>query len=117
VTPAADPYGPEVRALFRAPEHAGTLAGGRVAHARGQGVEVELSMLCDGSRIDVLRFRAYGCPHLLAAAEAFCRDFEGRQLAELNWYSAVETVNSLSVPVEKTGRILVLEDAVRLLGT
>jgi NifU-like protein involved in Fe-S cluster formation len=117
VTPVTDPYGAEVRALFRAPAHAGSIAGGRVAHARGQGVEVELSMLTDGTRISALRFRAYGCPHLLAAAEAFCRDFEGRHLADLARYSAVETVNSLSVPVEKTGRILVLEDAVRLLGT
>ncbi len=114
---AADPYSPEVRRLFRAPAHAGSLAGARVARAQGQGVAVELSMLSDGARIGALRFRAYGCPHLLAATEAFCGDFEGRPLADLHAFSAVEAAHRLSVPIEKTGRILVLEDAVRLLGT
>ena len=114
---AREGYSAEVRQLFRAPTHAGSLAGGRIARAAGQGVSVELSMRCDGAMIGALRFRARGCPHLLAAAEAVCRDFEGRPVADLASYSALATVNSLPVPVEKTGRILVLEDAVRLLGT
>lgn len=116
MTLPADPYGAEVRRLFRAPAHAGSLAGAGRARAAGQGVAVELFLERDGPEIRQLRFRAYGCPHFIAAAEALCRDYEGRRVAELATYSAVETMTALPVPAEKTGRILVLEDAARALA-
>ncbi len=114
---ATDPYSDEVRRLFDAPAHAGLLDSACRVQSDGQGVTVELSMQLDGESMTILRFRAYGCPHLIAAAEAFCRAYEGRAVTELAGFSAVELMDSLPVPVEKTGRILVLEDAVRLLGT
>jgi nitrogen fixation protein NifU and related proteins len=117
VTSDEVPYSATVRALFAAPVHAGGLEPALRARCEGQGVVVELSMQQDGAAIRRLRFRAYGCPHLIAAAEAFCRDYEGRPLSELRQFSAVELVRDLPVPIEKTGRILVLEDAVRSLGT
>ena len=64
-----------------------------------------------------LRFQAWGCPHVIAAAEAFCAAYEGRPAAEMLEFSATGLMQTLSVPVEKTGRILVLEDAVRSLGS
>ncbi|HEX5787295.1 MAG TPA: iron-sulfur cluster assembly scaffold protein [Woeseiaceae bacterium] len=112
----ADPYGPEVRRLFRAPAHAGTLEAADRVRVEGQGVAVELCMLRAGPAIRQLRFLAWGCPHFIAAAEALCRDYEGRAVAELAGYSAVETVRTLPVPRGKTGRILVLEDAARALA-
>ena len=112
----ADPYGPEIRRLFRAPAHAGTLEAADRVRAEGQGVVVELCMQRSGAAIGQLRFLAYGCPHFIAAAEALCRDYEGRAVAELAGYSAVETVKTLPVPPGKTGRILVLEDAARALA-
>ena len=60
-----------------------------------------------------MRFRAYGCPHVIAACEAsLCADFEGRKPGRRPT-SSIQTrlCERLSVPVEKTGRILVLEDA------
>ena len=63
-----------------------------------------------------MAFRAYGCPHLIAAAEAACAELEGRDAVELLEFPASDLMQSLSVPVEKTGRILVLEDAIRSLG-
>jgi len=63
-----------------------------------------------------LRFRARGCPHLIAACEAFCAAFEGREVDALLEFTAGDLMQRLPVPVEKTGRILVLEDAVRALG-
>lgn len=110
------PYSNAVRELFSRPDHAGRLDGGRSASATAQGMQVELSARAEDGQVLALRFRAFGCPHLIAAAEAFCRDFEARPVVELLQYRAAEIMQSLAVPVEKTGRILVLEDAVRSLG-
>lgn len=111
----ADPYGDEVRRLFAEPRHAGTVDGGVSVLEDAQGVRVELSATTAGGRIATLRFRVWGCPHLIAAAEAFCAEFEGRDVAGLEVFRAAPMKNKLGVPAEKTGRILVLEDAVRSL--
>ena len=114
--PVADPYGARVRALFESCAHAGRIEGGVEASAAEQGVRVELTADVSDDVVRALRFRAWGCPHLLAAAEWFCGEFEGRELAELEGFEAVEIMQTLPVPREKMGRILVLEDAVRSLG-
>ena len=111
-----DPYSERVRALFASAVHAGRVEGGLEAYAGDQGTRVELTARVDDDKIGELRFRAWGCPHLLAAAEAFCDEFEGRRLSELAAFQAVEVMQTLPVPREKMGRILVLEDAVRSLG-
>jgi NifU-like protein involved in Fe-S cluster formation len=113
----ADPYSEQVRALFARPDHAGDLekASARV-HIEEQGVRTSLAAQCDGDIIEYLRFRAWGCPHLLAAAEAVCRSYEGEALTALQAFSAAEIMQTLPVPREKLGRILILEDAVRSLG-
>jgi NifU-like protein involved in Fe-S cluster formation len=111
-----DPYSPLVRAYFAHPEHGGVLAGGIAVTAPAQGVRIELGATCEAGRVQALRFRAWGCPHVIAAAEAFCRDFEGEAVSALTGFESGAIRDKLSVPVEKTGRILVLEDAVRALG-
>ena len=113
---SADPYSERVRALFASAAHAGRVEGGVEAYAREQGVRVELTARVEGGTMSELRFRAWGCPHLLAAAEAVCRGFEGRPTAALQAFSAAEIMQTLPVPREKLGRILLLEDAVRSLG-
>ena len=112
----ADPYSERVRALFSSPVHAGRVASGLEAYVEDQGVRVELTARVEDGTLGELRFRAWGCPHLLTAAEAFCDDFEGHKLSELDAFQAVEIMQTLPVPREKMGRILVLEDAVRSLG-
>lgn len=113
---STDPYSTEVRALFDDPAHAGVIDGGYSASVDDQGVRIELSAGIEDGALVALRFRAWGCPHVIAAAEAFCRDFEGREAATLLEFSSSGLMQSLTVPVEKSGRILVLEDAVRSLG-
>ena len=110
-----DPYGERVRELFANPAHAGQIQDAVRANVDDQGVRVELSARCRENRLETLRFRAWGCPHFLAAAEAFCREYEGSDCAGLAGFGAAEIMQTLPVPTEKTGRILVLEDAVRLL--
>jgi NifU-like protein involved in Fe-S cluster formation len=114
---SADPYGAGVRELFAELDHAGDLEkpAARVQISE-RGVRLALAADIDGVIIVSLRFRAWGCPHLLAAAEAFCRAYEGRSVAALDEFAVAEIMQTLPVPREKLGRILVLEDAVRSLG-
>ena len=114
---SSDPYSARVRELFDAPAHVGRLGGELCAKVEDQGIRICLSATLAGSEIRSLRFRVWGCPHVIAAAEAVCADYEGRSSAELLEFSASDLMQSLSVPVEKTGRILVIEDAVRTLGS
>ena len=112
-----EPYGERVRALFNAPSHVGLVQGGPSVRVEDQGLRIRLSAAARDGQISALRFQAWGCPHLIAAAEAFCVEYEQRPVADLLDFSASDLMQSLPVPVEKTGRILVLEDAVRSLGS
>jgi NifU-like protein involved in Fe-S cluster formation len=112
----SDPYSARVRELFASTPHAGLVEGGVVVRVDDQGVQIELSARADGDRVRELRFRAWGCPHVIAAAEAFCTGYGGQRVSHLLEFSVSGLMQTLAVPVEKTGRILVLEDAVRSLG-
>jgi len=113
---SADPYSGRVRALFEHPVHAGSLEQAPQVLIEDQGVRIALTAQAEDGRIRAFRFRAYGCPHVVAAAEALCERYEGRPVAELEAFEAVDLVRDLPVPAEKTGRILVIEDAARSLG-
>jgi NifU-like protein involved in Fe-S cluster formation len=111
-----EPYSDHVRQLFADPDHAGDLADAEQVRVDEQGVRIALAARCEAGVVTDLRFRAWGCPHVLAAAESFCRVYEGRPCADLLDFRAAELMQTLPVPTEKFGRILVLEDAVRSLG-
>ena len=110
------PYSPRVREYFAAPAHAGDVDGGLSVFVDEQDVCLRLSGAAADDRVAALRFRARACPHVIAAAEAACAELEGRPVVDLIEYSARDLMDNLPVPVEKTGRILVLEDAIRALG-
>lgn len=111
-----EPYSDRVRQLFANPVHAGELADAQQIRVDDQGVRIVLAARCDAGILEALRFHAWGCPHVLAATEAFCSDYEGRPCADLLDFRAADLMQTLPVPTEKLGRILVLEDAVRSLG-
>ena len=110
------PYSERVREYFGAPAHAGDLADGAVVNVDEQGVRLQLSATVGDETVATMRFRAWGCPHTIAAAEAACGALEGGPAQELLEFSVSGLMEELAIPVEKTGRILVLEDAVRSLG-
>lgn len=112
---SADPYNSVVRRLFAETAHAGDVSGGASAYFEDQGLRIRLSASVANGRIAELRYRAWGCPHVIAATEWFCQQFEGRDVAELEQLETGQIMRELAVPVEKTGRILVLEDTVRSL--
>jgi NifU-like protein involved in Fe-S cluster formation len=114
---SSDPYSSLVREFFAQPAHSGSLEGAVEAYIDDQGLRIRLYALLENDQIRTLRFQAWACPHTIAAAEAFCAAYEGRPVADLLEFASSDLMKSLSVPIEKTGRILVLEDAVRLLGS
>ncbi len=113
---SADPYNAKVRDYFAAPPHAGELAGGIAARLDAQGLRVEFAARLEDGRIAALRFRARGCPHVIAAAEWVCDYYEGKPVEALEVFPIARIMEDLAVPTEKTGRILVLEDAIQSLG-
>jgi NifU-like protein involved in Fe-S cluster formation len=111
-----DPYNSMVRAYFAQAQHAGVVENGATGYFEDQGMRIRLSAEVADGRLLKLRFEAWGCPHVLAASEAFCRQFEGRPATDLEQFETTPIMRDLAVPIEKTGRILVLEDTVRSLG-
>ena len=114
-----DPYNAEVRAYFENPVHAGDLQGeyatmlvADVSESE-KGARVVLSAGIDDGMIAEIRFRAWGCPHLIAAAELVCREKENGPADDLDDFSPNGIMQRLSVPGEKIGRIFLLEDALK----
>jgi NifU-like protein involved in Fe-S cluster formation len=112
----AEPYSWLVRHLFDNTMHAGSVAGAASAAKNEQGVRLELSGSASDGAVTTLRFLAYGCPHVIATAQALCAELEGQPISRLENFNAREIMQRLAVPTEKSGRILVIEDTVRLLG-
>ena len=114
-------YNSLVRALFSNPRHAtdNRAIKGRQHEARvcdsGAGAKIVLRAITDKDVLASLRFRVFGCPHLIAAAESSCERFEGGPVNELSNFDVPHLMETLGRPIEKTGRILLLEDAIRSL--
>ena len=114
-------YSERVRAYFDRPVHAGDLPAGSgpgvlaEASEGGAGARILLTAVTDNAKLSVLRFRVFGCPHLIAAAEAVCERFEGKPVKMLAEFTSAELMKTLDVPIEKTGRLLLLEDALHSL--
>lgn len=110
-------YSPRVRELF------GTLPGGG-ALASGEGIEVhgEAAALDRGAwvrfearvvdgRLVASAFRAWGCPHTLAAAALVARALRGAPVAGASPVAVRELAHEIGAPPEKLGRLLVVLDA------
>ncbi|MEM7431207.1 MAG: hypothetical protein AAF351_04610 [Pseudomonadota bacterium] len=113
---SGDPYSADVRALFGDPAHVGALSGSVSERRDDQGVTVQLFADLDGDRLAKLQFLAWGCPHLIAACEGFCRANEGAPLTSLRAFKAADFMQTLGIPIQKTARIIVLEDVAKALG-
>lgn len=118
---AAIAYNSRVLDLFHAAAHAGELpvSGGQAVTVHvdegGVGARILLTGVTDGATLAAVRYRVFGCPHLVAAAELCCEQFEGGPVKDLENYSVEEIRAELDVPIEKTGRLLLLQDALESL--
>ena len=101
-----------LRALSPASEVAGE---GVVGEAGGPGQEtwVRFHLTVANGIVKAARFKAYGCPHTLGVADWLTRRLPGRARGEGPPGTPAEWAQELLVPVEKLGRLLVIEDALR----
>lgn len=112
-------YSPLVRALFERLPRAGALAAGpgkRVhgeAKALDRGAWVRLEARIDGGRVAECAFRAWGCPHVLAAAARVAACVSGMPVGDELPTDAHRLAAELDTPPEKLGRLLLVEDALR----
>jgi NifU-like protein involved in Fe-S cluster formation len=110
-------YSREVRQRFeQAPRHGRVFAPSpeRMRGAAGEtsrGVRVEFEARVRQGRIIECRFRAYGCPHVIAAASWVAEQAEGRALGDTAWLDPRRLAELLEAPPHKLGNLLVVEDA------
>jgi NifU-like protein involved in Fe-S cluster formation len=94
------------------------------AGSRREGAWVRWHLALDGSgRISGARPQVFGCPQVMAAAQALAAALPGQDLAALAaptpqaLWNALGTPDewrrSVNAPVEKLGRMLIIEDALR----
>lgn len=112
-------YSAEVRRRFeQAPGHGRIRAAADqrrhgAAGETGHGVRVEFEMRVRDGLIRECRFRAFGCPHVIAAASWVAEHAEGRAPEDLGWLNPHELAGILAAPPHKLGSLLVVEDAYR----
>jgi len=114
-------YSDRVLELFRALPGAGNVKSGEgivvcgEAIALDQGAWVRFEARMDGERVVDSAFRAFGCPHTLAAAALVTEMLRTRPVADALAVGAAGISRELAAPATKMGRLLVVEDALRAL--
>jgi len=110
---------PATRALFLELPGAGILseASGTVLHGEAGGPQAEcwvrFHVAVAGESVKDARFQARGCPHTLATAAWLTRELRGRRRDAALPGTPAQWAQTLGVPAEKLGRLLVVEDALR----
>jgi len=112
-------YGAEVIRRLRELPGAGDLPAelpgafaGRAEAADG-GARVLLALRAERGVVVAARFRAYGCPYLIAAASWLTERLIGATRAEVAGWDWSEVADALEVPAARFGRLITLQDAVR----
>ncbi|HEY3657916.1 MAG TPA: iron-sulfur cluster assembly scaffold protein [Steroidobacteraceae bacterium] len=98
---------------------AGVLTGRRVrrgaAGGRAQGTWVQFDMRIDSSKpvqtLEAVRFLAFACPHVIAVSDWIAQTALGREAKPVLPESVQSLRERFDVPIEKLGRLLIVEDA------
>jgi len=90
----------------------GTVLSGEAGGPRGE-TWVRFHLLIEGGIVKDARVQAFGCPHTLDVAGWLCQELKGHTREALPPGAPADWAASRSVPVEKLGRLLVIEDALR----
>jgi cysteine desulfurase len=83
------------------------------AGAAGQDTWIRFHLLVADDVVRDARFQAYGCPHTVAVAAWMAEALPGRHREALQPGIPTDWATAHGVPVEKLGRLLVVEDAVQ----
>jgi NifU-like protein involved in Fe-S cluster formation len=87
----------------------GTLRG--AAGDRAHGTWVQFDLQVDAGTVQAARFLAFGCPHTIAVAAWVAEHAPGGELRPALPESVAQLSERFAVPVEKRGRLLIIEDA------
>lgn len=114
-------YSPTVVDHFEQPRNSGHFEAGEgvirgTAGSVAQGTMFVLSARIAEARIEAVRFEAYGCPHCIAAGSWLSERLVGLNREQLRSWRWRDADQALQFPLEKRGRLLILEDAVRALS-
>jgi NifU-like protein involved in Fe-S cluster formation len=100
---------------FETAPGAGVLTGRDVhrgsAGSRAQGAWVQFDVQVNAGLIQAARFLAFGCPHTIAVSAWVAEQGLGSALTAALPQSVQELSDRFAVPVEKRGRLLIIEDA------
>jgi hypothetical protein len=112
-------YTATVTELFERLPGAGELPGGVGAPVSGEAIALErgawvrFDARIERGTIVVCSFRAWGCPHVLAAAARTAEHLRGTAVGAHEGCDARTLMQALAAPAEKLGRLLVVEEAER----
>jgi NifU-like protein involved in Fe-S cluster formation len=108
-------YSELTRRYFESAALAGTLprAFRGAAGDRAQGTWVQFDVQCDAGTVTDARFLVFGCPHTIAAAAWLAETAIGSAPQCGMPQSAQALRERFEVPVEKLGRLLIVEDALK----
>jgi NifU-like protein involved in Fe-S cluster formation len=108
-------YNDLTRRYFDSPTNVGELSGPCVfrgaAGNREQGVWVQFDLQAGAGRLLTARFLAFGCPHTIAIASWLASQAAGKTLKPALPESIPDLRARFELPVEKMGRLLIIEDA------
>ena len=112
-------YNNLTRRHFDNPAHAGVLTGAAVrrgaAGSRAQGIwvqfDVQVALRNQESTVEAARFLAYACPHVIAVSDWLAQRAVGRPAEPVLPESVHALRERFEVPIEKLGRLLIVEDA------
>jgi NifU-like protein involved in Fe-S cluster formation len=108
-------YSELTRRYFETAANAGELAGPGVfrgaAGDHAQGTWVQFDLRIDAGAVSAAKFLAFACPHTIAVAAWLTEQAVGRQLKPKLPESVQALRERFAVPVEKMGRLLIIEDA------
>ncbi len=77
------------------------------------GARVRFFACAESGRLAQVGFRASACPHIIAACSLVAERLEGRPVSDMLDPAATAGLDELEIPVEKTGKILILQDALQ----
>lgn len=110
-------YGSEVRRRFASAyrrsldEADGRVATG-IAEDRTQSVWIKFQLRVTDSVVDQIGYEVFGCPDTVAAMSLIAERLVGRSIAAIPDIDVHAIAAELSIPVEKLGKLLRIEDAV-----
>jgi NifU-like protein involved in Fe-S cluster formation len=112
-------YSNLTRRHFDNPANAGVLTGAAVrrgaAGSRTEGTwvqfDVRIGLRDQESTVEAVRFLAYACPHVIAVADWVAEQAVGEPARPVLPESVHALRERFGVPIEKLGRLLIVEDA------